>query len=838
MTTPSRVRAKSLVASASAALIIAAALPASPAFAEEGDPGLPTTAVITGVVTDPAGDPAADVCIGAAVLDGDAWVPVEATSEVRTDSSGAYELFGLADGMYIVSADECEAPSEVLRTWSPSLDAPPAIVEGTAAEGIIVSEGVADSRGDISLLPAEIVALTAPTVTGELSVGSTLDAHPGTWNVTGLDFGYQWFRDEVPIAGASGQSYDVTFDDIGAAIRVEVRAARSSWGEGTARSDATESVPRLPMVPVAPTVSGVAQVGSTLVAATENWSPALTPTFTWYRDGVAIEGAIGTSYTLTAEDRGATIAVRATGELAGYTSTSIDSTPTAAVVAGLLATSAPKITGTAKVGSQLTATSGWTPSGITYAYQWKRNGTAITGATKSTYTPVAADLGGKLTVSVSGSLAGYTTVSLNSAATAAVAIGTFSAPTATVSGTVAVGRTVTATPGTWKPGATFTYQWKRNGVTIPGATKSTYAVPTADLKAALSVAITGKAAGYTTLTRTSAAATVAYGTLTAPTPTVSGTKAVAKTLTAVPGTWTSGTTLSYQWKRNGAAISGATKSTYVLTTTDHAKTITVTVTGRKTAYTTASKTSTAGAAIAAGTFSAPTPTISGTRAVGKTLTAVPGTWKPTAAFSYQWKRAGVAIGGATKSTYVLTAADLGKSLTVTVTGRKGAYTTASKTSGGTAAIAAGTMSLSAKVTGTAKYGYTLSAVASAASGATLSYQWYRNGSVISGATGRTYKLGYSDVWKSVAVTITARKAGYQTVAARSAGTASVQAPNVAPPVNGTWDCPAWAPIKGNQGSPEWIYHMPGQRFYNATNPEQCFSSESAAVAAHYRKAKV
>lgn len=58
------------------------------------------------------------------------------------------------------------------------------------------------------------------------------------------------------------------------------------------------------------------------------------------------------------------------------------------------------------------------------------------------------------------------------------------------------------------------------------------------------------------------------------------------------------------------------------------------------------------------------------------------------------------------------------------------------------------------------------------------------------------------------------------------------------PIPGTWDCPAKAPIKGNQGSPEWIYHLPQNAYYGATNPEECFATEAAAVAAGYRAAKI
>lgn len=51
-----------------------------------------------------------------------------------------------------------------------------------------------------------------------------------------------------------------------------------------------------------------------------------------------------------------------------------------------------------------------------------------------------------------------------------------------------------------------------------------------------------------------------------------------------------------------------------------------------------------------------------------------------------------------------------------------------------------------------------------------------------------------------------------------------------------WNCPSWAPIKGNASS--GIYHVPSARYYSRTNPEVCFSSESAARKAGYRKAKV
>ncbi|WGL53470.1 putative Ig domain-containing protein [Nocardioides sp. BP30] len=76
------------------------------------------------------------------------------------------------------------------------------------------------------------------------------------------------------------------------------------------------------------------------------------------------------------------------------------------------------------------------------------------------------------------------------------------------------------------------------------------------------------------------------------------------------------------------------------------------------------------------------PSISGKATVGSTLTADPGAWTPTAdSFTYQWLRDGVAIDGATKSTYVVAAADGGHVLTVSVTALKEDFASTSATSG-------------------------------------------------------------------------------------------------------------------------------------------------------------
>ena len=82
-------------------------------------------------------------------------------------------------------------------------------------------------------------------------------------------------------------------------------------------------------------------------------------------------------------------------------------------------------------------------------------------------------------------------------------------------------------------------------------------------------------------------------------PTITGTAAVGSTLTAKPGTWTTGTTFAYQWKADGAAIDGATGPTYTIAPTLKGKKVTVMVTGSKSGYSSVSKTSAATAVVGA-----------------------------------------------------------------------------------------------------------------------------------------------------------------------------------------------------------------------------------------------
>ncbi|WP_051218385.1 hypothetical protein [Nocardioides insulae] len=168
-------------------------------------------------------------------------------------------------------------------------------------------------------------------------------------------------------------------------------------------------------------------------------------------------------------------------------------------------------------------------------------------------------------------------------------------------------------------------------------------------------------------------------------PAYTGAVKVGGTLSARTGAWTKGTTFSYQWKRNGASIRGAVKRTYTATPADAGRRLTVTVTGRKAGYTTASATSPA-RVVAKGALSAAQPTITGKAKVGKILKARAGRWTAGTRLSYQWFANGKVIKQARKATLKLKTAQRGKRITVKVTGAKSGYATAIKVSKRTAKV--------------------------------------------------------------------------------------------------------------------------------------------------------
>ncbi|MBT0993305.1 lamin tail domain-containing protein [Cellulomonas sp. DKR-3] len=249
----------------------------------------------------------------------------------------------------------------------------------------------------------------------------------------------------------------------------------------------------------------------------------------------------------------------------------------------------------------------------------------------------------------------------------------------------------------------------------------------------------------------------------APTPTISGTAAVGSTLRAVTGTWTPGTTLAFSWFANGTRITGATSPTLTLAPAQLGKRITVRVTGSLAGHTAAARTSSATPPVAAGRLRAVTPSLVGTAKVGARLTVRTGSWGPApVALRYQWSANGVAIPGATWSSFTPKAAQAGKRITVRVTGSRPGYATVARTSAPSKAVAKGTLvGPRPKVTGTAKVGKRLTATrGSWTPGTRFTYAWYADGRRIANATYSSFTPGTAYAGKRLTVRVTGTQPGY------------------------------------------------------------------------------
>jgi hypothetical protein len=280
-------------------------------------------------------------------------------------------------------------------------------------------------------------------------------------------------------------------------------------------------------------------------------------------------------------DIGSKISVTVTASAPGYDTVSASSAYGSAVKPGVLPN--PKtlaVSGKRNVGETLSiSSSAWT-SGLvspTLVTSWYRDGKTIAGATSMSYTQVAADYGHKITAKVTSSAPGFTTVSKTSATSAKTGYPFVKGVTATISGTVATGSVVTATPllGAGAPtGAmTYSYQWYEAGKKVSGATHATHTVGTPAAESnELSVAITARAPYYTTTIITSPNHVVEKSDIFSNTPTVIHLPAEVKTgarVTITPGTWTPAPAVRYQWYCGGIGIIGATHSYYTLTAAEH-----------------------------------------------------------------------------------------------------------------------------------------------------------------------------------------------------------------------------------------------------------------------------
>jgi len=232
---------------------------------------------------------------------------------------------------------------------------------GTDTFSYIASDGLDSSTALVTLTVDSTMANSPPsglpTISGSLQVGQILTADPSPiFDPDGLGtFSFQWFADEVPLAGEIFSTLTLKAGDVGKTIVVDV-----SYLDGGSTTEFVASIPTSPVTASAnspptglPTITGIAQVGQTLAA---DPSPIFDPdglttaifSYQWFGNGSPIGGPTTVpTLTLQVDDVGKAITVEVSYVDDGGTSESVFSLPTGPVIAfnipQLLEFSAPEL---------------------------------------------------------------------------------------------------------------------------------------------------------------------------------------------------------------------------------------------------------------------------------------------------------------------------------------------------------------------------------------------------------------------------------------------------------------------------------------------------------------
>ncbi|HEY4249375.1 MAG TPA: immunoglobulin domain-containing protein [Lacunisphaera sp.] len=420
----------------------------------------------------------------------------------------------------------------------------------------------------------QLLGLSARAAANNIAVGQSYSL-----SVTAdgsAPFSYQWYHDGVAMSGMTGSVYSGTAKatDAGAYYATVSNTA------GSASSDTvTLSIVSLPVFTMQPASQTVTTGSGVTFTAAASGTPA--PTYQWLKNNVNVPGATGASYSIaltTTADTGS-YSVTATNTAGSVTSAAANLTVNVATAAPAIAVQPASQTVTAGASVSFTASASGTPAPT---YQWKLNGSAISGATSTTLSLP------NVQVSNAGN---YTVVATNSAGSVTSNVATLTVNAVTVAPvitaqpgdqTVSAGSAVTFTAsasGTPAP----TYQWMKNGVAISGASGASYTIGNA----------TSASAGtYSMVASNSAGSVTSSGAVLTVNATTSGpviasqpaSQAVKKGGTVTFTVVATGTpSPTYQWRKNGTVIKGATSASYTISnlSSSNAGTYSVVVTNSK-----------------------------------------------------------------------------------------------------------------------------------------------------------------------------------------------------------------------------------------------------------------
>ena len=460
----------------------------------------------------------------------------------------------------------------------------------------------------LAVLPASASAGPLPSgpkpeITGIAQAGQTLTVGPSTWfGDVPVTLSYQWDRCDRagtacdPIPGATSVTYVASALDVAHALVVEVTATDTT-GPTTISTPASAPV-GVPANSTLPLITGTLMDTRTLHASPGTWAGTdpMTFTYQWQRCTLSgntcdpITGAVADSYRLDTADVDGTIRVEVTAHNPVSDDVTALSVASGAVLDNPPAnTTAPVISGTARSGETLTASTGtWTGTPtLTYSFAWQRcdpDGDICEGRSNigASYVLSDEDIGHtiRVTVAANNNAPGQTEVTSEPSGLVVAAAPTGkTAPV--IAGTARDRQSLIASEGVWngtRP-MSFKYQWQRSTATgyedILGATRGLYDLLSADVGHKLRVLVTAtNDAGNDVQLSPPSANVAALAPAAESQPRIDGSARAGELLVATPGTWSGTLPMSYryQWERclgvNCDPIPGAVDNAYTLSLTD------------------------------------------------------------------------------------------------------------------------------------------------------------------------------------------------------------------------------------------------------------------------------
>jgi alpha-tubulin suppressor-like RCC1 family protein len=602
------------------------------------------------------------------------------------------------------------------------------VIAGATSASYSIASAQALHAGSYSVVVTNIVgSVTSNEANLFVAAPVTITTQPAGWTVnpnasvtfsvvaTGTaPLTYQWRKGVAAIAGGTSDSY--TIDSVQASDAGNYNVVITNIVGSVTSSNAPLSV----NVPVTITTQPAnltrnPGTSATFTVAATGTAPL---TYQWRKDGTPVAGGTSASFNLPA------VAAGDAGEYDAVVTNVVGSVTSGTA---LLSVNTPVSITTQPVGFAVNPNSPATLSVVAtgtapLTYQWKKNGTNVSGATSPNYTIASAQPvhAGNYTVVVTNVVGSVTS------GTAAVSVNTPVSIT-TQPASIAVNPSAPATFNVVASGtAPFTYQWRKGGNPISGGTSSSYIIDSAQISDAANydVVVTNVVGSVTSGTALLSINTPA-AIITQPAATLAVNPGAPATFTvAATGT----APLTYQWRKDGTPIAGGTSASYTITAAQpvHAGSYSVVV-GNVAGSETSSAT----------VLSINVPVSITAQPTGLAVNPnAPASFSVTAAgtepFTYQWRRNGTPLAGGTASSYSIAAAQ---------TANAGTYDVVVTNVVGPLASSPAVLFLNAPVSITTQPGTlavnpgapaTFSVVATGT--APLSYQWYRAGTAIDGAT--------------------------------------------------------------------------------------------------------